>query len=208
VPEVRALTDAAARTFEGLGARVTEVDPDLSGLFHAYDCLRICNRAAAYRASGAASRKGQMDEIVSRVLDQATCYTVDDYVGALAMREDLAARMRAFHETYDILLTPTMATLPLPIGSGPGPRDVHWYEIDGEIWSPYTFAFNMTQQPAASIPCGLAARPETPEIRLPVGLQIVGAPYADALVLRAARAFEATRAWTRPAFPFAGTEEV
>jgi aspartyl-tRNA(Asn)/glutamyl-tRNA(Gln) amidotransferase subunit A len=205
-PEVRALTDAAAKRFEALGAAVTEADPDLSGLFEAYDCLRICNRAAAYRASGAASRRGEMDEIVARVIEQACTYTVDDYVAALTLRESLATRMRRFHETYDILLTPTMATLPLPIVAGPGPRDAHWYEIGGEVWSPYTFAFNMTQQPAASVPCGLAARPRAPWTRLPVGLQIVGAPHADALVLKAARAYEATRDWARPAFPFPGAE--
>ncbi|MFW5641458.1 MAG: amidase family protein [Roseicyclus sp.] len=207
-PEVRALTDAAARTFADLGAEVTEVDPDLSGLFEAYDCLRICNRARAYRASGAAGRKGEMDEIVARVIGQAQAYGVDDYVAALAHRETLASRMRRFHERHDLLLTPTMATLPLPIGTGPGPGDAHWYQIGGKVWSPYTFAFNMTQQPAASIPCGLASRPETPGILLPVGLQIVGAPYADALVLRAALAYETTRDWARPAFPFTGGEDV
>ncbi len=203
-PEVRAVTDAAARAFSNLGAEVEEVDPDLSGLFAAYDCLRICNRAAAYRASGAAQQARDMDEIVARVIEQAAAYTVDDYVTALAMRETLSARMRAFHETYDLLITPTMATLPLPIGAGPGPQDAHWYQIDGEIWSPYTFAFNMTQQPAASIACGLASRPGAPGAVLPVGLQIIAAPYHDALVLRASRAYEATREWTRPTFPFAG----
>jgi aspartyl-tRNA(Asn)/glutamyl-tRNA(Gln) amidotransferase subunit A len=203
-PEVRAVIDAAARDFEALGAVVEEVDPDLSGLFPAYDTLRICNRAAAYRAAGADRQRGAMDEIVARVLDQASGYGVDDYVAALAERERLAAGMAEFHETHDLLITPTMATLPLPIGTGPGPGDDHWYQIGGEVWSPYTFAFNMTQQPAASIPCGLARRPgDGPE--LPVGLQIVGPRFADGRVLRAAAAYEATRAWTRPGFPFAGS---
>ncbi len=205
-PEVRQATDAAARAFADLGANVEEVDPDLSGLFDAYDCLRICNRAAAYRAAGVAARRADMDEIVARVIEQAAAYSVDDYVAALAAREALSARMRAFHQTHDVLITPTMATLPLPIGSGPGPDDAHWYQIDGDIWSPYTFVFNMTQQPAASIPCGTAARPDMPEAVLPIGLQIVAAPYRDALVLRAARAFEAVRDWSRPRFPFAGGE--
>jgi aspartyl-tRNA(Asn)/glutamyl-tRNA(Gln) amidotransferase subunit A len=54
-------------------------------------------------------------------------------------------------------------------------------------WSPYTYPFNLTQQPAASVPCGLSKH------GLPLGLQIVGPPRGDALVLRAARAFESTR---------------
>jgi aspartyl-tRNA(Asn)/glutamyl-tRNA(Gln) amidotransferase subunit A len=54
-------------------------------------------------------------------------------------------------------------------------------------WSPYTYPFNMTHQPAASVPCGLT------KDGLPIGLQIVGPAHKDALVLRAARAFESMR---------------
>lgn len=200
--EVRAATDAAAQTFEKLGAHVEQASPDLSGLFDAYDCLRICNRAAAYRANGAGLERSKMDELVARVLDQATAYSTDDYIAALQMREDISARMLAFHQRYDILLTPTMAVTPLPIGAGPGPHDAHWYQIDGRIWSPYTFAFNMTQQPAASIPCGLTDGRGVAPAGLPIGLQIVAAPFHDDLVLRASRAFEASRPWSRPTFPF------
>ncbi|XWN31241.1 MAG: amidase family protein [Devosia sp.] len=203
-PEVRAATDAAAATFEALGATVTEADPDLTGLFEAYDCLRIVNRASAYKASGAAAQRDTMDELVARVLDQASAYRTEDYVRALAARERLAAGMRAFHERFDILITPTMATPPLPIGAGPGPGDEHWYQIDGKVWSPYTFAFNMTHQPAASIPCGLTRGADGTAAGLPIGLQIVGPIYRDDLVLRAARAFEASRVWQRPSFPFKG----
>jgi aspartyl-tRNA(Asn)/glutamyl-tRNA(Gln) amidotransferase subunit A len=54
-------------------------------------------------------------------------------------------------------------------------------------WAPFSYPFNLTQQPAASIPCGLT------RAGLPIGLQIVGAIGADALVLRASRAFEIAR---------------
>jgi aspartyl-tRNA(Asn)/glutamyl-tRNA(Gln) amidotransferase subunit A len=89
--------------------------------------------------------------------------------------------MNAFHEKYDLLLTPT---LPLPaFDAGREVADVmkekRWTE-----WTPFSYPFNLTQQPAASIPCGLTRD------GLPVGLQIVGPRYQDALVLRAARAFE------------------
>jgi aspartyl-tRNA(Asn)/glutamyl-tRNA(Gln) amidotransferase subunit A len=59
-------------------------------------------------------------------------------------------------------------------------------------WTPFSFPFNLTQQPAASIPCGLT------QAGLPVGLHIVGPKYADALVLRAARAFESVHALVMP----------
>jgi len=59
-------------------------------------------------------------------------------------------------------------------------------------WTPFSYPFNLTQQPAASVPCGLTAD------GLPVGLQIVGPRYADALVLRAARAFESAQPFAMP----------
>lgn len=67
----------------------------------------------------------------------------------------------------------------------------------------------MTQQPAASIPCGLTRPDPATGLPggLPLGLQIVAAPFRDDLVMRAARAFEATRDWQRPAFPFRPADE-
>jgi aspartyl-tRNA(Asn)/glutamyl-tRNA(Gln) amidotransferase subunit A len=59
-------------------------------------------------------------------------------------------------------------------------------------WSPFSYPFNMTRQPAATVPCGLTSS------GLPIGLQIVGPLYAEDKVLRAARAFEATQPVRRP----------
>ena len=92
--------------------------------------------------------------------------------------------MGRFHRKYDLLLTPT-----LPITAFAKGRDVPdgWPSPDWTSWTPYTYPFNLTQQPAASVPCGLTGA------GLPVGLQIVGPRHADALVLRAARAYERAR---------------
>jgi aspartyl-tRNA(Asn)/glutamyl-tRNA(Gln) amidotransferase subunit A len=94
--------------------------------------------------------------------------------------------MGEFHEHYDLLLTPTMpivafdAGVEVPTGS----KEVRWTS-----WTPFTYPFNMTQQPAASLPCGFTAA------GLPVGLQVVGPKHADARVLTACRAFEQARPW-------------
>ena len=91
--------------------------------------------------------------------------------------------MRRFHETYDLLLTPTLPLAAFEAGQE-RPDPVHqprWIN-----WAPFSNPFNLTQQPAASVPCGLSTA------GLPVGLQIVGPMHADALVLRAARSFEAS----------------
>jgi aspartyl-tRNA(Asn)/glutamyl-tRNA(Gln) amidotransferase subunit A len=90
--------------------------------------------------------------------------------------------MLRFHERYDLLLTPTMPVTAPRVGKKmPDSCD---FGDDWLNWSPYTYPFNLTQQPAASVPVGLAAN------GLPMGVQIVGPLRADAVVLRAARALE------------------
>jgi aspartyl-tRNA(Asn)/glutamyl-tRNA(Gln) amidotransferase subunit A len=108
-----------------------------------------------------------------------------DYLRAMTARADLALRMARFHERYDLLLTPT-----LPIPAFEAGRDTPASGAWGERWidwTPYSYPFNLTWQPAASCPCGLTRE------GLPIGLQIVGPPRRDELVLRAARAFESAR---------------
>ena len=119
-------------------------------------------------------------------------YTAVDYLTATACRMELGRIMGRFHEEYDLLLTPT---LPIPAfeagretpDGAPGSR---WTG-----WTPFTYPFNMTQQPAASVPAGFTAAGS------PVGLQIVGPRHADARVLAACRAFEEAVPWhdRRPA---------
>ena len=94
-----------------------------------------------------------------------------------------------FHVTYDLLLTPTLAVPAFEVGHNTPPDGS--FGQDWLNWTPYTYPFNLTLQPAATIPCGLT------KAGLPVGLQIVGAMGRDDLVLRAARAFEKARPWAR-----------
>jgi aspartyl-tRNA(Asn)/glutamyl-tRNA(Gln) amidotransferase subunit A len=98
--------------------------------------------------------------------------------------------MNAFHERFDLLLTPSISVPAFDVGHEvpPGSGMTEWLD-----WSPFHFPFNFTQQPAAAVPCGFTAD------GLPIGLQIVGARYADALVLRAARAFESAAPFRMPA---------
>jgi aspartyl-tRNA(Asn)/glutamyl-tRNA(Gln) amidotransferase subunit A len=113
------------------------------------------------------------------------------YLAAMAVRGELGVRMGAFHETYDLLLTPTT-----PIAAFEAGREVPpgWPHERWQTWTPFTYPFNLTQQPAATVPCGFTSA------GLPVGLQVVGPRHADARVLRACRAFEQARPWagTRP----------
>ena len=87
--------------------------------------------------------------------------------------------MDSFHRRYDLLLTPTLPLPAFEVGHDT-PADGS-YGDDWTAWTPFTYPFNITQQPAASVPCGIT------QTGLPAGLQIVGPHGADALVLRAAR---------------------
>ena len=179
-PEVAVAVAAALKTFEQMGARVEAVDP---GFANPRDCFdRHWFAGAAYLASGfTAEQNALLDPGLREIIAAGQQITRHEYVDATIQRGALALTMQRFHERFDVLITPT---LPIPAfnagqetpAPGPGKR---WMD-----WTPFCYPFNLTQQPAASIPCGFT------NDGLPIGMQIVGARYADAMVLRAARAFE------------------
>ena len=139
-----------------------------------------------------AAQRAKMDQGLQEIAAAGAQIALMDYLTAVRRRAELGAAMRRFHETYDLLLTPTLPLAAFEAGQErPDPaRQPRWIN-----WAPFSNPFNLTQQPAASVPCGLTAA------GLPVGLQIVGPMHADALVLRAARAFEAARPWPLPEAP-------
>jgi aspartyl-tRNA(Asn)/glutamyl-tRNA(Gln) amidotransferase subunit A len=132
-----------------------------------------------------------MDSGLLDIAERGRRFTAADYIAAYNARADLHTAMLGFHQRYDLLLTPTMPIAAFQVGLT-GPEDGSFGD-DWINWSPYTYPFNLTQQPAASVPCGLARN------GLPMGAQIVGALRADAVVLRAARAVE--RALLMPSLP-------
>jgi aspartyl-tRNA(Asn)/glutamyl-tRNA(Gln) amidotransferase subunit A len=102
----------------------------------------------------------------------------------------LGSHMRQFMQRYDLLVTPSVAIPAFDV------RPAGQAEMTPESmlgWTPFSYPFNLTQQPACTIPCGLTTD------GLPIGLQFVGPMFGDALVLRAARAFETVHPIARPA---------
>jgi aspartyl-tRNA(Asn)/glutamyl-tRNA(Gln) amidotransferase subunit A len=191
-PEVEASVADAARVFTGLGAHVDEADPQLDAdPIEAWNTLWWSSFATLLQAYGERVRE-QAEPGLAAAAAQGLKTSVADYLRAQLKRADLHAVFARFFERYDLLLTPAMPLPAFEVGhvvppSGDGGEA--WTD-----WSPFTYPFNLTQQPAASIPCGLTRD------GLPIGLQIVGAIGADALVLRASRAFEEAR-------PFGGLTE-
>jgi aspartyl-tRNA(Asn)/glutamyl-tRNA(Gln) amidotransferase subunit A len=185
-PEVDAAVRAAATVLADLGAHVEQVDPGFADPVDAFHVLWFAGAASLFRAYPAEA-VNHVDPGLRRIVAEGRAMSAADYLDATALRVDLGVRMGRFHETHDLLVTPT-----LPITAFPKGSDVPqgWHSVDWTSWTPYTYPFNMTQQPAASVPCGFTSG------GLPIGLQIIGPRHADALVLRAARAYEQATNWT------------
>ncbi|MEV6635910.1 amidase [Actinoplanes sp. NPDC051470] len=186
-PQVEAAVRAAAAVLADAGAHVEQADPGFADPVEAFHVLWFAGAAKVLEAYGTDAPR-RVDPGLRRGVERAAGVSTADYLEATALRADLGVRMGRFHQSYDLLLTPT-----LPITAFPKGRDVPhgWHSVDWTSWTPYTYPFNMTQQPAASVPCGFTSG------GLPTGLQIVGPRHADALVLRAARAYERATDWTR-----------
>jgi aspartyl-tRNA(Asn)/glutamyl-tRNA(Gln) amidotransferase subunit A len=187
-PEIAAAVDRAAESLRALGARVEEADPGFTSPRDAFTVLWTSGAARAMAKTTAAERK-QMDPGFAASIEMGLRWSAVEYLEADAVRTALGQIMGAFHERYHLLLTPTVAVPALPVGQDLTDPKAESYWID---WTPFSYPFNMTRQPAATVPCGMT------KAGLPIGLQIIGPLYAESLVLRAARAYEATR---EPAWP-------
>ncbi|MBI1775516.1 MAG: amidase [Proteobacteria bacterium] len=181
--EVAILVAAAAREMAELGAEVEQAEPDFSG---AEDVFRIHWYAgAANLIEGIPDESRQLiDPGLAEIAEEGRRIGLIDYFKAVKLREVFGQRAAKFHETYDLLLTPTLPMTAFAAGHEvpPGSGMSRWPD-----WTPFSYPFNLTRQPAATIPCGLTRS------GLPVGLQIVGALYDEATVLRASRAYETIR---------------
>jgi aspartyl-tRNA(Asn)/glutamyl-tRNA(Gln) amidotransferase subunit A len=184
-PEVAAAVEKAVAVFAELGARVEMVDPGFADPVEAFHVLWFAGAAKSVERLTAAQR-AELDPGLREICEQGERHSALDYLTATACRMELGQIMGRFHEEYDLLLTPA---LPIPafeagVEVPPGAAEPRWTS-----WTPFTYPFNMTQQPAASVPCGFTSA------GLPVGLQVVGPRHADARVLAACRAFERARPW-------------
>jgi aspartyl-tRNA(Asn)/glutamyl-tRNA(Gln) amidotransferase subunit A len=185
-PEIRAATRAAATVFRKLGCRVETVNP---GWPSPYECWRtiflggIGARLAPYR-----DRPDDIDPGLRPIVEEALSMPPTAYVQAWFERNAWAEHTRRFFEKYDLLLSPTVATAAFELGML-YPSTIDGQAVSREASSAFTFAFNMTGEPAASVPCGFTRD------GLPIGLQIIGRRFDDATVLRASAAYEAARPW-------------
>ncbi|MEQ8252122.1 MAG: amidase [Oceanibaculum nanhaiense] len=187
-PEIAEAVNRAVQVFVDMGAEVDEVDPGFEDPAWVFRTHWYFGAANLYRKLTPEQRK-LMDPGFVEVAEEGLTYTSEQIAKAAEARSSLGLTMNLFHESYDLLLTPTLpqpafdAGIEFPAGKGFS----RWPD-----WAPFSHPFNLTQQPAASAPCGFT------KAGLPIGLQIVGPAHADALVLQAARAYEAAHPFVMP----------
>jgi aspartyl-tRNA(Asn)/glutamyl-tRNA(Gln) amidotransferase subunit A len=177
-PEVAEIASRAARVFAELGARVEEKHPGFENPGPVFSAHWFAGAAALMRG---VKEKRHVDPGLLEVAAQGAKITVAELQEAHMKRAALGVHMNLFHRDFDLLATPTLAVAAFDVGQE-SPVKGRWTD-----WTPFSYPFNLTGQPAASIPCGFT------KAGLPVGLHLVGPRFADALVLRAARAFEQAR---------------
>jgi Asp-tRNA(Asn)/Glu-tRNA(Gln) amidotransferase A subunit family amidase len=143
---------------------------------------------AARLAPSFRERRELLDPEVAATLEQALTMDAETYGRAVQMRYAFREHARKFFERYDLLLSPTLPVAGVDVGVSIPPGLEHRNLV---TWVSYTYPFNLTGQPAASIPAGFTCG------GLPVGLQLVARAHREEDLFAAAAAFEAVRPWTQ-----------
>jgi aspartyl-tRNA(Asn)/glutamyl-tRNA(Gln) amidotransferase subunit A len=192
-PDVAAAVARAAERLAALGAIVEEVDPGFASPLDALRTIWFSAEAVTVdRFAKTPEDFARMDPGLVAIAEAGRRMSAADLHAAEHVRAELKVTMARFHERHDLLLSPTMPVTAIAAGidypEGEGMTD--WTD-----WSPFTYPFNLTGQPACSVPCGFDAG------GLPIGLQMVGARFRDDLVLRTAAAYQAAHPEAFPDAP-------
>ncbi len=183
-PDVEAIIAVAARTFEDLGCKVELVErvfeKDPADLWVAEFYAGVGTRLRSF----VETQRELLDPAVAEVLDSALSQDMRAYYETVFERYALRDKVRAFFESYDLLLSPVLPVSSLDVGKN---IPDHLSDRNLVSWVFYTYPFNLTGQPAATVCAGMAAD------GMPVGLQIVGRALGEYDVARAAAAYERTK---------------
>jgi aspartyl-tRNA(Asn)/glutamyl-tRNA(Gln) amidotransferase subunit A len=186
-PEVAALVRQAVPVFEELGAVVEEVTP---GFAESRELIRLMWSA---HEAGNFGRylpewRDRMDPGLVACIEDGLRYGLVEYIEARERKLAYWDSVRPLFEKFHLLLTPSLSVAAFPVGRL---NPEHWpqHAWDWIGWASFSYPFNFTGQPAATVPAGFTAA------GLPVGLQIVGRRFADLTVLQASAAFEEARPW-------------
>ena len=179
-PEIVRTVDAVLADLTHLGAVVTPFElpgDDLLELFNSHWYTGAATRAAALSSYA----RDRLDPGLKEVVAIGERYGAVDYVRAMGARSDFGRAMDEIAERFDIIVSPATAVLPFPVLHEVPPDSGldRWVE-----WAGFSFPINLSQQPAAVVPCGRSRS------GLPIGLQIIAGRGEDSRVLDYAQAFE------------------
>jgi aspartyl-tRNA(Asn)/glutamyl-tRNA(Gln) amidotransferase subunit A len=187
-PEVAAAVHEAVAQLRALGAEVGEVDPGIEDPLPIIIGLWFVGAWTVWNTLSP-QQQALADPDFAAEAEAGSKYSALDIQRLTLARGALGAHLRRFMQRWDLLVTPAVAVPAFdarPAGSVPlEPQNMLG-------WTPFSYPFNLSQQPACTIPCGLTSD------GLPIGVQFVGPMFGDAQVLRAARAYEAVRPIPRP----------
>jgi aspartyl-tRNA(Asn)/glutamyl-tRNA(Gln) amidotransferase subunit A len=187
-PEIAAACERAVHRLSDLGAIVEPMDPGIEDPLEITCGLWFVGAWTLWNTL-TAPQQSLTDPDFAAQARLGSGFSVLDVQQLHLRRGALGAHLRQFMERFDLLVTPTVA-VPAFDARPPGQGEMASAALLG--WTPFSYPFNLTQQPACTIPCGLTAS------GLPIGLQLVGPMFGDAQVLRAARAYETIRPAPRP----------
>lgn len=185
--EVLSAVRQAAKVFERAGAQVSEVPFPSAFEAAQTNALMTQSEAAAYHGDRLVSQPDDFGRDVLKRMQNGAAYSSTEVILARQMQAVLRRQYEHFFKDFDILLTPT-TPIPAPLKGGDALERAR-------LLTRFTAPFNLTGLPALSLPCGFTSQ------GLPIGLQIVSRPWAEAEVLRAGYAFEQATEWhlRRPA---------
>lgn len=179
-PAIATGVEAAVRVLASLGAEVDVVQAPFPNPTAALRTLFACALAHSAR-NLSKDRRALMEPALHTFIAHGESISRTAFMEANETAMTLSREMRLFHRKYALLVSPTTAVTPFPVEtlSPPGYDPDDWLS-----WSPFTYPFNMSGQPAISVPCGLTAD------GLPIGMQLVGPHYSERFLLGVALAFE------------------
>ena len=195
-PEVAEICAAAAASFADLGASVDEACPDFTGAQEMFQILRAANYIAVHGRHVAEHRDLLKDDVIWNY-EYGLSLTPEDIARANLTRARIHINLCRFFETYDLLVTPTVMAAPRQVEIR-YLDEVAGVKFDNYVdWLMHTYVLTPSGCPAVSMPCGFT------NDGLPVGLQLVAPPRAEAALLSAAAAFEANQSlqWRTPIDP-------
>lgn len=187
-PEVATICQKAAERFAEAGAHVETVKLDWRDPYETWSVF-FFGTAAASMESKLATQGDLLDPGFSHVVERGLKLRGVDFANALGARQEFWDRVRRIYERFDLLLSPTLPVPAFAVNQDDA-NPLAGEQLGPLQWTRFTYPFNLTGQPVASIPAGWT------KSGLPVGLQLIGDRHADLAVLQAARAWEQVQPWS------------